>query len=609
MGYALRVSQANGFQTPWSLFVRAGLEQYEIRGSGLKYEKLAALCACSVERLGAIAYSRPDGDRECTLLNHSVLPSDLSLEHPKVCLQCVQRQGFIEAHWDLGLMIGCPVHSCFAVTSCPKCNQPLGWYRPALLRCRCGASLAEAKTNPLNEREASLLEILRAKVLGLLPFADFGAGLPIEDLYRLELRGLLKLISDLGESTLVSTDGTSDRNAQCAVSVAADVLSKWPERFFLLLENLGARILSGPFDLRRQFAPLYNALLRQGRHFYGSNDFLRKAFLDFVSNRWGRFSVDPRLMKDLRSGATPRFITRTELARSLGVDPRSSLLRATAEVAANQPANSESLRVVGTSRTVFDRSAVQAIGNSPGRVVQIRTAAKMIGIPVAVLRNLKESGDYETKHLVPSSPGFHELDIEAFIGKLLDRAAAVAGPDLSQYIGFTKAMSGRYGAADGKAKLVRSMLSGIVPIVRDGSIQLGALLIPRAHFKCFAENERSRGQGNTRTPTEAARLLQCDIGSIPELVERGLLDGARTPTGLRISDTSIDEFSQKYIPLRSIAIRLATSGRALLRFCQTNGICLLIVHRKWGHERQAFVNTADKARVVLTFKKETQDEV
>jgi hypothetical protein len=601
MGYALRVSQANGFQTPWPLFVRAGLEQYEIRGSGFRYEKLAEICDCSLQRLGAIAYSRPESDRECNLLNHPLIPADLDFESPRVCPQCVQRQGFIEAHWDLGFMIGCPVHSCFAVTSCPKCNLPVGWYRPALLRCRCGASLADAEPGPLPNREASLLEILRSKVLGLLPFCDFGSGLPIEDMYRLELRGLLKLISVLMACSSAAIDGTANRNKQCAVSVAADVLSDWPARFFLLLEMLGARTLSGRFELRSQFAPLYNALLRQGHNFHGNTDFLRKAFLEFVSNHWGRFSVDPRLMKELRSGAQPRFITRTELARSLGVDPRSSLLRTTGEVAPIQPANSESLAIDAASRPVFDRSAVQVTGNSPGRIVGLRAAAKMIGIPTTILRNLKESGEYEINHLVPSRPGFHELDIQAFIIKLLVRARVCTDRDLSDCMSFAKAMSGRYGSPEGKTNVVRAMLSGAVPLLRDEGEQLSALLIPRAQIQRFAENERSRVLGNARTPTEASKLLRCDVGSIPELVQRGLLEGTKTKIGLRVSEKSIVAFAATYIPLRSIAHALGTSSRALIGVCDRESILRLVVRRKWGGERQIFVKMSDKDRVALGF--------
>jgi hypothetical protein len=92
-------------------------------------------------------------------------------------------------------MIGCPVHLCRAMSSCPACGEPLRWFRQGLLRCHCGARLQSNPLVPIGLPECDLLQVIRSKVLRLLPLADFGTGLPILELQRLELRSVLAIIA------------------------------------------------------------------------------------------------------------------------------------------------------------------------------------------------------------------------------------------------------------------------------------------------------------------------------------------------------------------------------------------------------------------------------
>ena len=77
--------------------------------------------------LDAIAYSSPERRRSCRLLGHSLVFADLNLKEPKFCPQCVAEKGFIEGHWDLRLMTGCPIHRQSLLSTCPKCGDPVRW--------------------------------------------------------------------------------------------------------------------------------------------------------------------------------------------------------------------------------------------------------------------------------------------------------------------------------------------------------------------------------------------------------------------------------------------------------------------------------------------------
>jgi hypothetical protein len=108
LGYLLRLSEANGFATPWTLLVRAEMEQYELRTTGIKTQKIAAITGRHPAYLEAIAYADVNSGRFCRLLNHPLSIMDLELRCPVICPECIRDRGFIEAHWDLRLMIAWP---------------------------------------------------------------------------------------------------------------------------------------------------------------------------------------------------------------------------------------------------------------------------------------------------------------------------------------------------------------------------------------------------------------------------------------------------------------------------------------------------------------------
>src|SRR5271157_4928004 len=98
----------------------------------------------------------------------------------------------------------------------------------------------------------------------------------------------------------------------------------------------------------------------------------------------------------------------------------------------------------------------------------------MIGISVGLLKSLKASGDFQVHHQLRTKPGFHELDIEAFIQKLQGLAPPMNPPDLRspKYIRFAIVAPGRYGSVEAKANIVRAVLSRELPVVGnvDGTI-------------------------------------------------------------------------------------------------------------------------------------------
>jgi hypothetical protein len=237
-GYILRLSEENGYTTPWSLFLLAGMTQHETRTTGIKVAKLAQVANRSPAELEPLSYRwGGDSPRSCRLLGHLLRPHQLVVTRPKLCPECVAEKGFIEAHFDLALMTGCAVHRKLLISSCPRCMKPLRWFRPGLLECRCG-SLLSAEVPSIGLAEADLLDIVRRKILGLASATGYASGLPYSHLQLMSLRSLLSLVAILGKRSLTVENDSERKNPQRVVLAAANVLADWPSNFFRLLRAI-----------------------------------------------------------------------------------------------------------------------------------------------------------------------------------------------------------------------------------------------------------------------------------------------------------------------------------------------------------------------------------
>lgn len=563
LGFVLRLSDDNGYSTPWSLYRRAGLKQYEARGTGFNLDKLASIANCSVSKLEKIAYSCRESLRACSLLGHHIIPSDLDLANPRICPACIQNLRYIQAHWALRLMTGCPVHGRVAVNRCGACGEELSWYRPGLLECRCGATLENGNCRELIPAEASLLNLIRSKALRLLPLVDSGSQLPASDLSKLPLRKLLFTIAALGRCQILITMADEPTDDADVVSSAATVLSDWPDNYFELLKALGSRDFEGKYDIRRQFSPLYGSLLRADSSSDDTHDldFLRLAFLDFVSNRWGLRAADSKLMKELQDQVGKRFLARAELARKLNVHQR-TIKRLTDDGGST----------ASSGRAVLDGSQFSFSTPESRRILNISSAAAMVCVPVSVFRVLKERGVYRVKHMILGQVGFHELDLLCLRDRIV--GAASQGVSRNEVISFAETMKSRCFSLAEKAALIDGLLADDLPAyIREEEGEIGQICMGKEQlFKFFGDLRNASPVVNA---LEAAELIDCGCEAVRELIANGTLKGAKKANGWEISRASIEEFKRSYVKISVIAESLGTSARRVIHVCALRHIALL----------------------------------
>ena len=599
VGYVLRLAEENGYASPWGAYSLAGLKQNEIRTSGFKLEKLAVIINRPASELESIGYSAPlNQPRWARLLGHSLVPTDLKIVNPGLCPRCVADKGFIEAHWHLTLMVGCPVHECMSVQCCANCGKRVRLFRRGLLECGCGGNLMESVLPPLPKADAALLDIIRRKILGIPAPDENPLSLPRDQLIAMNLRSILLVVRALGRHRLIADGSTSIEDERQLISAAARVLLDWPKNFIALLLDIGKRLQpSGKGGVRKQFEPIYGALFKnRAINPSQQTDFLRVAFLEFAENHWDRGYVDPKLLKRARGKVTSPFITKSEFAAWVGIH-----VLTVSRLLKDQKIPSRRVQCGKSERILVDLSSNKIPRCCPGRIYMERDAAKRIGLSVGVLRALKNRGIFEFNHLLASKGGYHELDIDAFTKRLLELAPP-AGPacgNASQYITVKTVLSGPHDSPETKVNVVRALLARSLAIVGNTNGTIAGLLMNRAEYGRFATSARSRAAGDTMPAYVVEKHLHCDASTVPGLLQMGLLEGHRSPTGLSITSGSVEAFMAEYVALASIANSIGTtSTRGLMHPCKKAGIKLLLVPRTGQRAQQPFIRVSDRPKLM-----------
>jgi hypothetical protein len=180
-----------------------------------------------------------DESKSCLILGQKVPLRDINLVRARVCPDCVEDLGFIEATWNINLFVACPVHERPAAWFCPQCKKLLSWGRPAMLRCGCGAPIrSKISQPPISPPETALLNSIRSKALGLNTPQCNKSTFPEAMIDGLPLCELLSFVRHLGKlrrrASGIHTEGFGRDIFRAAVSVLDD----WPHGYRKLIADM-----------------------------------------------------------------------------------------------------------------------------------------------------------------------------------------------------------------------------------------------------------------------------------------------------------------------------------------------------------------------------------
>lgn len=69
----------------------------------------------------------------------------LNRSYPRVCIKCLQAEGYCKAAWDFSLTVACAKHGEVLTDTCIHCNRPITWHRPTPGTCSCHLEFSAAE--------------------------------------------------------------------------------------------------------------------------------------------------------------------------------------------------------------------------------------------------------------------------------------------------------------------------------------------------------------------------------------------------------------------------------------------------------------------------------
>ena len=554
LGYVLRLSEENGYQSPWGIYHLSGLSPSQSHTRSLVLEGLAMITNRDSHNAKVLGERNAAGNAAEEFL----LP-DSGSNQTKFCPQCVEQMGFIEAQWDLPMFIGCPTHRCAALYRCPECKGKLSWYRPRLLQCKCGADLRHNGLLSLGVAEASLMNLIRNKVTGVQIAEGNHAFLPIFDLASMDLSTLWLVLKTLARYRM-SIDGCYKLREEAEVVKAASrVLEHWPNNFVQLLSDVARRIkLASVRSTVAAFNKSFTRLFNSPMLVASQTDFLHAIIVEYSLNEW--------------QYADTKLVEKFKIRLPTGLLPR------------HQPSASAITRLRNASA---DESLAE------------RDAAIYLGVPRSVLRMLRETDEIQVGKCTPCEAKVHKSDLDTLMRRFLALAASTLCPIAigETCIPLHSALQWRWDGPDIKAGLLAAILEHRVKVVGKTDESIGGLLLDRAEYLKCIQAMRDIRPRVTQSTRQAAATLRCNLDAIGGLLHADFLRGNDAPGGLEIESESLQLFQQRFVFLRSIAKANHCTSARLVRMCQKSEIPVKWTGIGTKHGSQSFIRVSDVERL------------
>ncbi len=597
--YVIRVSERNGFNSPSFVLSRARIKGG--LGVGIDVSKLATVTGWK-KNLKKIEYRSKGADSiESRILGHSVRSEDLAVNAQKMCPECVLENGYVEAHFDLAVMIACPVHRRMLIHECESCGNRLEALRPGLLECSCGASLSGVRGPVAPVELVDLLDIIRRKVLSLSLDQQYSSLIPARDLGEMELKTILGSINALGRHGASSTKCTKPDFAGFAVREASRILAQWPARFLEMLSKLepDASIDNPVYLKASRIRGLYGALRRAGAKSIAG------ATAEYAALHFGpgaRKEITSCLGKD----GMPRYVSKKRFAEMCKVDPR-----CVDTVLENRGILTIQIQYGKCTRTLVDLSQHGVPRKMPGRVYQLTNAAKVLDIPVSVLRRLRNEGIYKSARLPSGMIGFHEGDVAEFYQALLSRGVA-GSPSEGSVLRFDRLMKMTTFPIEVKTRVISKILSRQIDVFVSTDGTLGGLLIERKKVDLWTRRAQALNCGLLTdtdedicdpstlpmTTQEAALTLGCHPHTVHQLAIRGMLPGKPVCRSFIFDRKVVEAFSKRYVFLTLLARNIPTTAHGLRCLARKRGFWTDSIACKSLGLNQAFIRAKDAQQLL-----------
>jgi TniQ len=345
IGYLVRLTELNGYDTPSWILSLAGIDYMELQwnfsfvfGKSKRLEKLAQITNNTPDDLNSLVYF-PANSSQANINEHeydfygvSLNRSIIRPHQPKICPRCLAEFGYCLRIWDCALVTACPTHECLLLDRCPKCRRQIRAIRKTVSLCVCGYDWREIAPKSVAERE--MLVSRQINRLCNRRLRDERCAPSKNPLDTLNLRDFIVAITFVARCcrNISWATGRSSKSIKLSNSHlhelyahACSVFDDWPINFFQFLkERSRGRVRLQPHDgkldtaLKREFGSVYECLYQnlEGSQF----DFLREAFTQFLTDRmhWQSAAVTGNSSAS-KSTDSAKYISLADARRSLKI--------------------------------------------------------------------------------------------------------------------------------------------------------------------------------------------------------------------------------------------------------------------------------------------------
>jgi len=411
ISYLLRLTEANGYDTPSWILSLSGIDYMELQWkftfvfncSG-GFKKFAKLTGNALSDLIGLLYLPAPSPKHTTcdvdynfygaFFNRSIIRPHC----PKVCVKCLNESGYCRRIWDCSLVTVCPIHECLLVDTCPKCKRRLKAIRNRMSVCACGCDWSGLQLDLRREHEIAVSRRIY-QLCGLLPLDHHSKDRfnPLRSLALQEFVTVLTFIAGLECEMSWATGRPSksiklrNKDLHTYITKAYRVFEDWPHNFHQLLDekSRGDAILNprdGKLDtaLKEEFGALFKRLYGdlRGPQF----DFLREAFAQYLNKRVKARHEDEAALPSVPASDDDKYISVTEARRSLKISHDSLVdLVKTGEIA---------FAIRNQDRTLRYLLRLVDVENAKIRYEQTlgpRELAKQLGVDHKVISQLVEA--------------------------------------------------------------------------------------------------------------------------------------------------------------------------------------------------------------------------
>ena len=571
-GYLARLAEGNGL------------------GSG-RLERLGIVFDCpSLRRSGCLG-----GSENQALVRYVGRVSSALRRYPEAwligirrfCPVCLREAEYWRFEWELRFVEVCVEHGVWLVSRCDDCHTTLHWEQRSLLHCSCRRRLTNSGAAAAPDALRWLGQSLRSKILG--PSTD---AIPAW-FNRLDLADASRAIHFLG-SYLGGADGRmpqkvmrqlANANSWARTSVAAELLSSWPNGLRSALSGLVSNARTRDRRLSTHFGHFYRHLFRQfaGQQF----DPIRNAFQDWLRDEW----IAPLARRNRR---TPQRVleqaSRVSLKTAINLSgtPASVLRRAI-----NDGILDADTRTGKDGRLLYSikRAAIVEFSQQLPETWDLTAAAKALGLS---RRRARQIIPHLMPGSLPSSPGSGkwQIPVQSLLSIQRKIESVPERVRVSRELVTLGALLRSRDLSDSTiAGLVKGWVDGISSAVsrEPGAPGLQGLVFARSVLQ-----EHVRAGNPSISIPDLARALNVKQEVAYYLVRFGWISRAQDASEktARVSGEAIEAFRRDYVAAAELALKFGTSPKKVIEVLADSKVAPIAGFGKGGI-RQAFFRRSD----------------